>query len=58
MGDEIFILEGAEYPFKLRETNVEGQYTVVGKVCMSEENDSWDPSKLRNDVRARDLVLV
>ena len=58
VGDDIFILEGAEYPFVLRVTDVEGQFTVVGKVGIAEKHDYWDRSTLRGDGKAQELVLV
>jgi hypothetical protein len=61
VGDGIYILGGAQYPFVLRETSVRKKYTVVGKATINrpyEAREEWDPSKLNDDPGAHQIVLV
>ncbi|KAK5654250.1 hypothetical protein OQA88_7425 [Cercophora sp. LCS_1] len=58
-GDEIYILQGAEFPFVLRQACARNQYTVVGKANIPCDNaPGWDPRALASDPDAQDLVLV
>jgi len=61
IGDDIYILEGANYPFVLRKTSVRRQHTVVGKATVErpfEARGEWDPGRLGDDPEARRIVLV
>ncbi len=58
VSDNIYIIKGSRFPLVLRRRGK--QFLVVGKadIHLMENQDAWKPSKLDEDPKTRDIVLV
>jgi hypothetical protein len=58
VGDSVYIIEGSVFPFVLRRRGK--QFLVVGKadIYRMRQQDAWEPSKLDEDPKGHDIVLV
>jgi hypothetical protein len=58
VGDSVYIIEWSVFPFVLRCRGK--QFLVVGKadIYRMRQQDAWEPSKLDEDPKGHDIVLV